>query len=100
MSTAKPSFLIKIKKHDATNLLDSELIRRAMKMLDECGDVLEVQSNGSGGVVAAPRSSSSICRLGWVIVTPPSGVSQFMLLEGFGLFCRRAAWFNAMLEPS
>jgi hypothetical protein len=35
-----------------TNLLGSELIRRAMAMLCECGDVLEVQSNGSGGVVA------------------------------------------------
>jgi hypothetical protein len=29
-----------------------ELICRAMKMLGECGDVPEVQSNGCGGVVA------------------------------------------------
>jgi len=38
---------------------DSELIRRAMKMLDECGDVLGVQSNGSGGVVAPLRALSA-----------------------------------------
>jgi len=48
MSTEKASFLLEIKKHGAANLLDSELIRRAMKMLRECGDVLEVQSNACG----------------------------------------------------
>jgi hypothetical protein len=35
-----------------TNVLGSELIGRAMKMLGECGDVQKVQSNGSSGVVA------------------------------------------------
>jgi hypothetical protein len=36
----------------APNPLGSELIWRAMKILGESGDVLEVQSNGCSGVVA------------------------------------------------
>jgi hypothetical protein len=35
-----------------TNVIGSELIGRAMKMLGEFGDVPEVQSNGSSGVVS------------------------------------------------
>jgi hypothetical protein len=36
----------------ATNVFGCELIRRAMKMLGECGDLVKVQSNGSSSEVA------------------------------------------------
>jgi hypothetical protein len=45
---------------------DSELIRRAMKMLDECGDVLEVQWNGSGGGVAPLGALPAYAGKDWV----------------------------------
>jgi len=35
-----------------TNVLGSELIGWAMKVLGECGDVVEIQSNSSSGVVS------------------------------------------------
>jgi hypothetical protein len=34
------------------NVLGSELVGRAMKMLGECSDVVEIQSNRSIGVVS------------------------------------------------
>src|SRR5215471_11112550 len=40
----------------ATNLLGSQLIGRTMKMLGECSDVLQVQSNGASSVVAPLES--------------------------------------------
>jgi len=36
----------------AANLLRSQLIGGAMKMFGECGDVVEIQSNGSSAVVS------------------------------------------------
>jgi len=51
-SLTTPAFFLNQEQLVLTNVLGSELIRRAMKMLGECGDVLEVQSNASGGVIA------------------------------------------------
>jgi hypothetical protein len=49
---ATPAFFLNQKQLVLTNLLGSELIGRAMKILSELGDVPEVQSNGFRRVVS------------------------------------------------
>jgi hypothetical protein len=80
-----PAFFLNQEQLILSNVLGSELIGRAMKMVGECGDVLEVQSNRS-----------------WVIITPPERDDpQFTLLSDLRILCRKAASFNKaiMLQP-
>src|SRR5262249_33935067 len=81
-----------------TNVLRSELIGRAMKMLGECGDVQEVQSNGSRGVVSPLELfQHALAKLGHA-KRLLSVMTQFTLLNDLWFFCRKAASFNGIFQ--
>ena len=71
-------------------------------MLGECGDLLEVQSNGSGGIVAPLGALSAYASsIRWQSCHDTrlqAVMTQFMLLEEFTVFLPRAASFNPMLQ--
>ena len=76
----------------AANVLRSELIGGAMKMLDECGDVQEVQSNGPVGVVVPAGALPAMRWRRYFIITPPqrgdpiyssARLTVFLPLSGF-----------------
>jgi len=67
-----------------------------MKMLGECGDVLEVQSNGSGSVVS-PLELFQHALASWVIITPPKRDDPIYASERFSILLPQSGFVQQVL---